>query len=400
MTDEIETRIRASLARKAGMIQASSGTLFESGQASRSHTTVARRLSVIVAALVIAGVGVLFVWLAINPSSEMRRPLATPDASAERVVGGEISAMLEAPATTDISAGPSGMWVAIPEQDYDVSCSGAIAQIDGTANTVGPPLALDATPTAIYSGAQYVWVGVRSCESSNAVSLLLVSPGQGIVDQIPVADSGSVADIAQSDGMLWLSVAGLTQEENSIVAIDEDERTIEFRVPVTGRIEDVQADETGAWVFDTQLNNSALIRIESEALTVLRYLEGEVSGRAGFTMAGDSDGVWVALDGGLDAAMVTPDGDVAVGPLPVPGGFGPFAGDGQGVWFWGLSSDGTTQTVAWLNAQTGSVEVEVPISDAPSAGILVEDTLWISLFGGDVVRVDLETTEAPSATGS
>jgi len=390
MSNDLERLIRESLRRRAESVWPPEPGARRAG--SWRWERPGRRIAAAIVALGLAAGGFALVLVALGPNkvpTATNQP-ATRDASVVRAeVGATIPTQGEA---VSVSSGPLGVWLAIPERDPAAPCSGAIERIDPATNTVTDTFDIDGTPTAIMDDADLVWVAAQSCVAGELPSLLALAPSDGHVIasvKLPVTN-GVAFDLDESEGTIWMAIADVNTDRGAVLGIDEATREVVHNFPVDGRLRDISVTQSGIWVIDDMFQRTALIHLDEANGSSARLFDGRVDVRSRFALAGAPAGVWVSL-GTEGASLVDQDGTTVTGPYVVPGGFGPFAADEAGVWFWGLDMTSNEQVIGWLDAPTGDVRVGVPLPDAPTAAAVDANSVWVALSGGGVSRVDFET---------
>jgi hypothetical protein len=390
MSRDVEELIRETLHRRASLVSPPNERRDAGGSRSVGR---GQKLATVAVALGLAVAGFALVVSALGPRNVSVALSPTPSRAA-KVVNAELSATISTKGeATSVSTGASGVWVAVPEMDGSAGCGGAVERIDPTTNALTGVFPIGATPTAVQVSTDLVWVATRSCSENELPSLLALAPRDGHVIasvELPVAN-GTAFRMTSSEGRVWLAIANPDSDKGAVIAVDEASYGIAQQIPIEGRLRDVAVSGSAIWVVDDTFERTALLRVDTATGAVTRLFEGSVDVRSGFALAGTPSGVWISL-GSTDASLVDESGVRTASEFRIPGGFGPFAANDAGVWFWGLDMTSNRQVISWLDAQTGTVKIAVPLPSAPVSAALEGDVVWVALSGGGVARVDFVTS--------
>ncbi len=395
MSRDVEELIRETLRQRASLVSPPD-ELGDEERSIRAHR--GQKLAVTAVALALAAAGFALVFSALGPRDVLVTTAQLPSQAAP-VVHARLSATISTQGeAASVSAGASGVWLAVPEVDATAGCGGAVERIDPTTNALTDTFPIGATPTAIEVTADLVWVATRSCSENELPSLLALAPTDGhIVSSITLpVTNGTAFRLAEFEGRVWLAVANADSDKGAVIAVDAVSHDIVQQFPVTGRLRDIAATRTGIWVIDDTFQRTALLHVNAATGEVSRLFEGSVDVRSGFALAGTPSGVWVSR--GSSGASFVDESGAAIREFQVAGGFGPFAADDAGVWYWGLDMTTNNQVIGWLDARTGVVNTAVPLPSAPTSAVLQGEVVWVALSGGGVARVDFATSPIDTHT--
>ncbi len=397
MSRDVEELIRQTLRQRASLVSPP-GEVGDEERSIRAHRGQKLAVTAVALALAAAGFALVFsVFSALGPRDVSVTTAQFPSQAAP-VVHARLSATIPTQGeAASVSAGASGVWLAVPEVDPAAGCGGAVERIDPTTNALTDTFPIGAAPTAIEVTADLVWVATSPCSENELPSLLALAPTDGhIVSSITLpVNNGTAFRLAEFEGRVWLAVAD-DSDKGAVIAVDAASHDIVQQFPVTGRLRDIAATSTGIWVIDDTFQRTALLHMNAETGEVSRLFEGSVDVRSGFALAGTPSGVWVSR--GSSGASFVDESGAAIREFQVAGGFGPFAADDAGVWYWGLDMTTNNQVIGWLDARTGVVNTAVPLPSAPTSADLQGEVVWVALYGGGVARVDFATSPIDTHT--
>ena len=305
--------------------------------------------------VLIAGVAVIALVAAALPFALHHRdapPLAANGIQLLDATSGRRTGSVPLPgAPTALASGAGYVWVSDPQD-------GAVLKVDPKTRAVVDTIQAGDGPAGIAFGDGAVWVAL-----SGAGQLARIDPSTGDVVTTDVGNGPT--GVAASPGTVWVT----NYIDDTVVRVDTTTNQVvsDSRIDVGSGPVSAAANAAGAWVANSRDGTVTRIPLGGQGTTTIRVGNGP----AGIAIG--STGVWVTnnLDGTL-SRIDTDNGVVTTNPV----GDGPtgVTVDGATVWV----ADQFGGSIARVDAATGAVIDRIELDAAPVALTLVQGALWVA----------------------